>query len=563
VLQLPRVALNGTPPGKAACQGGVWPGARRRSAGRVLALGLLWGLGACVRERPALGVLIVVDGLRGDLLRIYDARFTGGFRRLADEGFRYRGAMVDHAITVSHAGHVTIATGSNPARHGIVDAAFYEPGADGKRHLVDALMDSAEHVLGDSSGRPGVSPRRVLVEGIAEWLRDRYPASRVVAVGSGAYSSVLHIFRAPADVYWFSPDLGRYVTSSFYRKTDAPWVEMFNRTGLAGLRDSSLDWRPLTGRPSAPFRPDAYRYEADGVHTAFPHAFAQEVSAARRDSRAAQWRWFANTPWEDEATLHLAESGLRVLDLGHHTTPDYLAIVLSQSDNTSHYYGPLSDEELDVLLRMDRWLGAFFDSLDARVGRGRWVAALTSDHGMPDLPEYEVEHGRPGRRLTEPVIEAVERRVTVLEGQGGAGNTGALTRALARYGFVAQVYDSQTLATAGPSSDLYLRLYRNSYRPGRVPRLPLFRLDDGTSAIAAAGLMVRLRRGTMIDLDRTIHGSPYAYDRRVPLIFLGAGVPHGVSDAPARTVDVAPTLARLLGIPVPVPINGRPLMEPP
>ena len=536
---------------------------RNRGACGALAAVVLVGLGACVRERPALGVLVVVDGLRGDLLRVYDSRFTGGFRRFADEGLRYRDAMVDHAITVSHAGHVTIATGSNPARHGIVDAAFYEPGADGKRHLVDALLDSAEHIVGDSSGRPGVSPRRVLVEGIAEWLRDRYPASRVVAVGSGAYSSVLHVFRAPADVYWFSPDLGRYVTSSFYRKTDASWVDSFNRLGLAGLRDSSLEWRPLAGHPSALFRPDAYRYEADGVHTAFPHEFAQEVSAARRRSPTARWRWFANTPWEDEATLHLAEAALRALDLGHHATPDYLAVVLSQSDNTSHYYGPLSDEELDVLLRMDGWLGAFLDSLDARVGRGRWVAALTSDHGMANLPEYEAEHGRPGRRIAEPVIESVERRVAALAGKGGTGKTAAIAADLARYGFVAQVYDSQTLASPGRPSDIYLRLYRNSYRPGRVPRLPLFRLDDGTSAIAAAGLMVRLRRGTMIDLDRTIHGSPYAYDRRVPLIFLGAGVPRGVSDAPARTVDVAPTLARLLGIPVPVPINGRTLMESP
>jgi predicted AlkP superfamily pyrophosphatase or phosphodiesterase len=531
----------------------------RRLAGALL-LPVLAGVGGCVRERPALGVLIVVDGLRGDLLRVYDSRFTGGFRRFTDAGFRYRNAMVDHAITVSHAGHVTIATGSNPARHGIVDAAYYVPGPGASRHLVDALQDSAEHIVGDSSGRPAVSPRRVLVEGIAEWLRDRYPDSRVVAVGSGAYSSVLHVYRAPADVYWFDPGLGRYVTSTFYRKTDAPWVAAFNRSVPPSLRDSSLDWRPVAGQASAPFRPDAYRYEADGVHTALPHEFSQEVSPAGRASPAAQWRWFANTPWEDDATLRLAESAIRDLDLGHHATPDYLAIVLSQSDNASHYYGPMSDEELDVLLRMDRWLGAFLDSLDQRVGRGRWVAALTSDHGMANLPEYEAEHGRPGRRLTEPVIEAVERRVAAEERKGSS--PAGIAALLSQYGFVAQVYDSQTLASPGRPSDLYLRLYRNSYRPGRVPRLPLFRLDDGTSAIAAAGLMVRLRRGTIVDIDRATHGSPYAYDRRVPLMFLGAGVPHGVSDAPARTVDVAPTLARLLGIPVPVPINGRSLFEP-
>lgn len=529
----------------------------------LILLAVSIAVAGCVRERPALGVLIVVDGLRGDLLRTYAGRFTGGFRRLTEEGMRYPNAMVDHAITVSHAGHVTIATGSNPARHGIVDAAFYERGPGRSRHLVDALRDSSEHIVGDTSGRPGVSPRKVLVSGLAEWLRDRYPASRVVAVGSGAYASVLHVFRPGADVYWFDPVLGRYVTSTFYRPTDAPWVSAFNRTQLSSLRDSALHWTPLRGHASAPFRPDAYRYEADGVHTAFPHDFAGEVSPSRLDSPGARWRWFSNTPWEDEATLHLAESALRALDLGHHATPDYLAIVLSQSDNASHYYGPLSDEEFDVLLRLDRWLGAFLDTLDRRVGRGRWVMALTSDHGFPNIPEFEAAHGRPGHRLTEPVIEAVERRVARLAERDGPRTPQAIAAQLSRYGFVAEVYDSAMLANPAPPSDLYRGLYRNSYRPDRVPRLPLFRMDDGTSAIAAAGLMVRLRRGVMMDLDRAIHGSPYAYDRRVPLYLLGAGVPHGVSDGLARTVDVAPTLAQLLGIPVPVPINGRSLIGSP
>ena len=57
----------------------------------------------------------------------------------------------------------------------------------------------------------------------------------------------------------------------------------------------------------------------------------------------------------------------------------------------------------------------------------------------------------------------------------------------------------------------------------------------------------------------TSHGSPYAYDRRVPLIFWGAGVDRGRVDTPAMTVDIAPTLAGLIGLEVPVAIDGRPL----
>jgi arylsulfatase A-like enzyme len=53
------------------------------------------------------------------------------------------------------------------------------------------------------------------------------------------------------------------------------------------------------------------------------------------------------------------------------------------------------------------------------------------------------------------------------------------------------------------------------------------------------------------------HGSPYYYDRHVPLIFLGAGVPAGVVNERAATVDVAPTLASLARIPAPDDLDGR------
>ena len=62
--------------------------------------------------------------------------------------------------------------------------------------------------------------------------------------------------------------------------------------------------------------------------------------------------------------------------------------------------------------------------------------------------------------------------------------------------------------------------------------------------------------------DATTHGTPYHYDRTVPMIFLGAGVEAGVSYGPAATVDLAPTLAALAGIQTPDDLDGRALLEP-
>ena len=59
------------------------------------------------------------------------------------------------------------------------------------------------------------------------------------------------------------------------------------------------------------------------------------------------------------------------------------------------------------------------------------------------------------------------------------------------------------------------------------------------------------------DADPASHGSPYYYDRHVPIIFMGGGLSSGISDERASTVDMAPTLAWLAGIEVPSDLDGR------
>lgn len=512
---------------------------------------------ACRAPSPDLSlvVLVVVDGLRADLLERYDPLLTGGLRRLRDEGMRFPKATVDHAITVSHAGHVTIATGRHPAHHGIVDAAYYTPSPRGPRVLTDAVEDSNAAIVG-AAGQRGASPRQVLVPGIAEWIQAQHPDSRAVAVGSGTYASLLHVFHPGAYVYWFDRALGRFVTSTYYRRQDPNWVERFNLEVLPAARDTARSWSPLLDPwPIDLGHPDAAPYEADGRHTAFPHRYEDEVPAADR-SDAAVWSWFANTPFLDRATLELAGEAAQALRLGRRGTMDYLAVVVSEVDGIGHWYGPSSHEELDALVRVDRWLGAFFADLDRQLGRGNYLVALTSDHGMPTIPESGIDTPPGGRRLSAALVQHVLDNVSTLTEHGVDAAVRSYVRGLP---YVAAVYGQPEL-TAVPT-DSFVRLYQHSFRADRVPRLPIFSLDDGSSAIGAAGLMVRLNRGVMIDLDRAIHGSPYGYDRQVPFLVMGPGVPHGTSTDAARTVDVAPTLASLAGVQVPVGVDGRPLVR--
>jgi hypothetical protein len=92
------------------------------------------------------------------------------------------------------------------------------------------------------------------------------------------------------------------------------------------------------------------------------------------------------------------------------------------------------------------------------------------------------------------------------------------------------------------------RLYRHSFYPDRSPDLFVVFCEHCLVTSSAHG---------------TTHGSPYDYDRRVPLVFWGLGAGRGFVEREVPTVDIAPMVARLLGIEVPDDVDGRALpLEP-
>ncbi len=503
-------------------------------------------------------VLIVVDQLRGDLLNRYDTILKGGFRRLRDEGYRFSRATVDHAVTLTAPGLVTLATGTHPSRHGIVDASFYE-GPPGARRLVAALAGDSGPIVG-GRGEPGVSPRRILERTLPEWLAASDPAARVVVLGSGEASAAYLAGAFRGDVFWYSPIAGGYVTSAYYRKEAPEWLNTFQRDKLPRLQEDSNPWVeqvPEEGKAMA--FPDLMSFEADGIHVVFPHRMESEA-APEGDGGAGLGGWLARTPDLDKATLQLAGEAIEALGMGKREGTDLLLLELSQVEAIGRRFGPFSLEQLDGLLKLDRELGSFLSRLERQAGGGRVLVALTSSHGVANVPEHERERGRAGRRLS--VEQARAALDPVRHAAAGPGGTPSLAEQqaarLGRLDFIAEAMTPGIL-TSGGSCDEFTALYRNSYRADRVPVFPFGAL--GAEAPATEGIVARLTRETLIGSDAAAGGSPYEYDRWVPLIFWGAGVPRGMSDQRARTVDLAPTLGWLAGVPVPPGRDGRPLRE--
>jgi hypothetical protein len=498
---------------------------------------------SAAQDRPRLVVLLVVDQLRADLLDRYDDLFTGGFRRLRDGGYRFTQAAHDHANTETAPGHATLATGVVPTRHGIVANDWYVT-RDGRWRAFYNTADSTSPIVGapTSAGR---SPATLMRGGLADWVLAADPESRIASISRKDRAAIPMAGRAQGEVYWLLPSAGRFVTSSHYRSDYPDWVERFNADSMPRILGDSVWQLAVPAGAIARAWPDSYHFEADTVHTTFPHRFPESGERQRfRD-------WVADyTPGPDAAVLGLTREAIAALGLGTDEHTDYLAVSFSQADFLGHLYGPFSLEQLDNLLRLDRLIGELLAVLDARVGRGRWVLALSADHGVATTPEYRAATGMPGLRLGSRDIARMDSAVAGLPPEAPDFQD-RVARALEALPFVADVVTGAELERRELPQDSFIRLFRNSWFPSR-PNGLLFRL----------GMELRWTEGTLqrSEPGGTSHGTPYWYDRHVPLVFYGSSVETGASAAPARTVDLAPTLAALAGIAVPTDLDGRNLL---
>jgi hypothetical protein len=489
-------------------------------------------------ERPALVVMVVVDQLGEPLLERYDDLFTGGFRRLLDEGRFYANATHDFAMTKTAPGHATLSTGVYPSRHGIVANEWYEL-VDRSWVEVENVEDSTESVVG-ISGVPGRSPHNLMRPGLADWLKAAEPASVVASVSGKDRGAILPAGHVRGQVWWYD-DAGRFVTSTYYRDTNPPWVERFHAVTMSGHAADTVWASTIPEAALARSSQDTAAHEGDGIHTYFPHRFSVEGDPEEF------WEWFGDTPFLDVATLEFAETLVTELAMGRDSIPDFLNVSVSQTDRVGHDYGPWSREQLDNLLRLDRELGEFFDFLDASVGPDRWIVALSADHGALVSPEALSAVGTTAaRRMTLAELALIDSLAT---GLASAGEPDSLVAYLDRLEFVADAWTLQQLAEAQPADTFAVFAQRSQY-PGRAG-----------GDLGRRGVQLRFSPGLLEDQRGSGHGTPYWYDRHVPIVFLGPGIPPGREDARASTLDFAPTLARLLGIPYPADLDGAVLDE--
>ena len=536
----------------------------------MLAAGLLLsGPAAFAQNRPVPKLLvgIMVDQMRPDYLtRFQDQYGPDGFNRLRREGLDCRNTHYNYIPTVTGPGHSSVYTGTTPRYHGIVGNSWYDRRL---RRDIYCTEDTTVQLVGTTSKGLGVSARNQLSTTLGDELKMTYGGrSRVLALSLKDRASALPAGHTADGAYWFDTNTGDFISSTYYVPALPAWVRDFNAQKRADYYRRQT-WAPLRG--SEAYRnslPDSNRYERafkGKTAAVFPYDFAR---LAPLNSPPA-YEVVYTSPFGNSLLTDLTLAALQATDLGRDEVPDLLAISYSSPDAVGHTFGPLSKEENDLYLRLDLEIARLLQALDKTVGRGNYAVFLTADHGASEVTRYLADHQLPvGSFDRRAVYQAASAYLSEQLGPGAwleteRNNMYYLNRPLLaqrklelarvqqqladflrEQPGVNQVNTTNQLLTSNSGAYLETKLQNGLYYPRfgdvRYELLPGWTGDLGVGAS---------------------HGTGYAYDSHVPLLWFGAGIAPGVSYAPHTITDIAPTAALLLNSKLPSACTGQPIPE--
>jgi predicted AlkP superfamily pyrophosphatase or phosphodiesterase len=558
---------------------------------------LLGGLGprdaiAADAPPPKLLVLVVFDQMRGDyLLRWHDLFCPDGFLRLEREGTWFTNCHYAHGITTTGPGHASLLTGCSAERHGIISNDWWDRSAgatvscaaEDRYQPVYSFRPPAEKNKSKGKDKEkskgSGSPARLLAPTVGDVIKEITAGrGKVVGLSFKDRSALLPVGQHPDACYWFDLRSGQFVTSTYYRDTPHSWARDFNRAHPAD-QWFGRDWTRLRNdRDYVRWAgPDDVAGEGLGVVKKQGRAFPHPMSAGLEQPAKDYYDTVEASPFGNQLLLDLALRAIDAEQLGKDDAPGLLTISFSSNDLVGHTYGPDSQEVLDITLRSDLIVRDLLAALDRAVGRGRYLLAMTADHGVAPVPEQSVREGRDARRVDPKAIrEAANEHLSRVLG-GSSTNwivnenypwtylnenviaarrlkRAAVADALAAWfrtqPYVVAAYTRRDLDGDAASLDEFGRMMKKSYHPDR----------SGDVAIVAKPYYLVTTYPT-----GTGHGTPYAYDRHVPLLFLGPGMPTGRSEDAVTPQSIAAVFARAIGAkspalaeaPVPKRLSGE------
>lgn len=520
-------------------------------------------------DKPSLIIGIVVEQLRFDQIERLRDRFSdNGIKRMINEGTFFRNASYDYMLTQSAPGFSTIATGTEPAYHGITSDNWYVPL---KNEFIYCTKDISVNPVGGSYESGLHSPVNLNASTFADELKIATgKKSKVFSVGVKEQSAILTAGHSTDGVFWYDNVTGGWMSSTYYVQALPSWVNDFNamRRQEAYLNSS---WTLLKEAEAySTCLPDSNKFEKGfGGQNYFPYDLNKLSKSGGRNSDRNN-AFLRETPFADALTTDFAIKLIEEEELGKDDITDFLSICYSSTDYIGHRFGPSSVETADAIFRLDKNIETLLNYLNDNLGKRNILVYFTSAHGVAELPQVMADNRVPsGYFMQNQALQLLRSYLNAVYGEGDwvKGFTERqvfLNRTLIEDARL-QIEDVQKRTarflnqfTGVASAYPYYAFEANDFGNGHLRKI-----INSFSAQRSGDVIITLLPG-WVEAEEghlTGHNSPYEYDSHVPLIWYGWTVNRSTVMRKVNLTDVAATLSSLCRIPYPNACTGEPMPE--
>lgn len=517
-------------------------------------------------EKPKLIIGIVIDQMRYDYIyRYWDKFEEGGFRRLIDEGTYCKNANLNYLFTQSAPGYATIATGTNPAGHGIVSSHWYLRLKD---EMMYCAFDPDVIPAGGSYEAGQNSPKNLLPSTLGDELRlSNNFKSKVFGIGLEDYTAIFSAGHTANAAFWYDDKTGTWMTSTFYLDSLPDWLEHFNEKQLPDLYLDRVWNTLLPVEEYTESLQDTSNYELGfNGQTYFPYDLSKisRIDRKRKDYSILRFTPFGNTFAKDLALATIIEE-----QLGVDEYPDLLTLAFSATESIGLRFGPNSVEMEDAFIRLDRDIAHLLQFIDENIGKKNVLIYLTSNHGVSIVPKYLKDKKIPAGYFNHnQAISLLRSYLNLIYDKGHwvksykqqqifLNQTLIEDSRISLEEIQTRIAQFMIQFTGVANAMTASTLQTNNFTHGIFQKI-----QNGFNQKRSGDIILNLEPG-WIEKDGNItnHNSAYTYDTHVPLIWFGWRINRSSISRPVDLIDIAPTITHLLNILAPNACSGKPILE--
>jgi hypothetical protein len=512
--------------------------------------------------KPKVVVGIVVENMRPDYIQRYWDKFQpDGFKKLYTGGAVCTNLNMTQHVQNYASGTATLFTGVNPSVHGIVNKRWYDR-LKGKE--IECTEDNYYITVGADSESGNASPVRLLTNTITDILKiSSMGKAKVFSAAMNRESAIFAAGHAADGAYWFDPETGRMISSSFYVSNFPEWVRLFNAENYGEM----YSYRNWTTIYSDSFydesHSDDYILEKGyyGKWNTFPHSIKKYIQ------RAGNLNPLKTTPYANLIVKDFAKQLMQNEQIGSDETTDFLTFVFSSMDYENGSFGPVSLEMQDSYLYLDQYIGELIAFAESRFGKENVLFFLTANTSASYPVEYlKQEFHLPVDYFSpESAIALLTSFLNITYGE----------EKWIKYYSDLQVYLDHDLIKKNKIDLKEIRDvasdFINQFEAVQVS-MPAYQLEQGYSANGMLAPLYKSyaknRSGDFLYILKEAWQPKYKYQdvnftdqSHIPLVFYGKQIPAKKINPKYNAIDLVPTLSYFIGVPVPDKCQGKIIEE--